>query len=213
MNEHDQGTATGRDPADDAAADTRGEGGGAGRHGGRRGRRGHTSQSRQPQGQQRRTESSLNMDELRELTELFTTHSLTDFEFENAEIRVRLSRSPAPQPVAAPTHPLQTPSPAATGADAAARATPEAPREEEKAEDLHLITSPIVGTFYRSSSPDAEPFVRVGSAVESDTIVCIIEAMKLMNEIQSETTGVVEKIFVENGQPVEYGQPLFGVKK
>ena len=76
-----------------------------------------------------------------------------------------------------------------------------------------MITSPIVGTFYRSASPTAEPFVRVGSTVEPSTVVCIIEAMKLMNEIQAEVRGVVEKIFVENGQPVEYGQPLFGIRR
>jgi acetyl-CoA carboxylase biotin carboxyl carrier protein len=80
-------------------------------------------------------------------------------------------------------------------------------------ESLHIITSPIVGTFYRSPSPAAEPFVRLGSHVDPDSTVCIIEAMKLMNEIQSETTGEIAKIYVENGQPVEYGQPLFGVKK
>src|SRR5215213_6101211 len=95
--------------------------------------------------------------------------------------------------------------PGSEGGGAATAATPE--------EELHVITSPIVGTFYRSSSPQAEPFVKVGSQVEQDTVVCIIEAMKLMNEIQAETTGTVAKIYVENGQPVEYGQPLFGVKK
>ncbi|HEX6625776.1 MAG TPA: acetyl-CoA carboxylase biotin carboxyl carrier protein [Pyrinomonadaceae bacterium] len=239
MSEHDQVTATGREHSNETAdANSERSGGGerggpSGRHGGgRRGRRGggHTPQQpqRQQQGQQRRADSSLNMDELRELTELFTAHGLTDFEFENAEIRVRLSRNPAPQaggggagaafqnPASALTHAATAP---ATGGGSAAQAAPppptttEAPRVEEKAEDLHIITSPIVGTFYRSPSPDAEPFIRVGSAVEPDTVVCIIEAMKLMNEIQSETAGTVEKIYVENGQPVEYGQPLFGVKK
>ena len=76
-----------------------------------------------------------------------------------------------------------------------------------------MIPSPIVGTFYRAASPQAEAFVKIGSRVEPETIVCIIEAMKLMNEIQSETAGEVVKIYVENGQPVEYGQPLFGIKK
>ncbi len=80
-------------------------------------------------------------------------------------------------------------------------------------EGLHIITSPIVGTFYRAASPTSEPFVRLGSNVDPDTVVCIIEAMKLMNEIQAETSGEVVKIYVENGQPVEYGQPLFGIKK
>jgi len=76
-----------------------------------------------------------------------------------------------------------------------------------------MITSPIVGTFYRAASPTSEPFVRLGSHVDPDAVVCIIEAMKLMNEIQAETSGEVVKIYVENGQPVEYGQPLFGIKK
>ncbi|HEV7842154.1 MAG TPA: acetyl-CoA carboxylase biotin carboxyl carrier protein, partial [Pyrinomonadaceae bacterium] len=87
----------------------------------------------------------------------------------------------------------------------------EAPATEE--ESLHIVVSPIVGTFYRSPSPTAEPFVRLGSHVDPDTVVCIIEAMKLMNEIQAETNGEIAKIYVENGQPVEFGQPLFGVKK
>ena len=80
-------------------------------------------------------------------------------------------------------------------------------------EDLQIITSPIVGTFYRSASPTSEPFVSLGSKVSPDTVVCIIEAMKLMNEIQAESSGEVVKIYVENGQPVEYGQPLFGISR
>ena len=94
------------------------------------------------------------------------------------------------------------------GAPAAAATT--TPSEDE---GLHIINSPIVGTFYRSPSPTAEAFVRLGSHINADTVVCIIEAMKLMNEIQAETSGEVVKIYVENGQPVEYGQPLFGIKK
>src|SRR5215207_5360559 len=97
---------------------------------------------------------------------------------------------------------------AATESATTPTAATEAPEEE-----LHVVTSPIVGTFYRAPSPNDEPFVKVGSQVEQDSVVCIIEAMKLMNEIQAETTGTIAKIYVENGQPVEYGQPLFGVKK
>jgi acetyl-CoA carboxylase biotin carboxyl carrier protein len=80
-------------------------------------------------------------------------------------------------------------------------------------EDLFKITSPIVGTFYRSPSPDKDPYIKEGSNVSPETVVCIVEAMKLMNEIQAETSGEVVKIYVENGQPVEYGQPLFGIRK
>ena len=158
------------------------------------------------------------MDELRELTDLFTAHGLTDFEFENADIRIRLSRNPAPVASgggvpASAVSPLAAMQ-AASGvgaAEGAPHSTGAAPAESE--EELHLITSPIVGTFYRAAAPTAEPFVKVGSRVEPDAVVCIIEAMKLMNEVVADTSGTVAKIYVENGQPVEYGQPLFGVKK
>jgi acetyl-CoA carboxylase biotin carboxyl carrier protein len=192
-----------------------------GKHRGRRGKRGDSSQRSSAS---RSKDSSLNMDELREITELFNSNGLTEFEFENAEIRVRLSRNPAPSivPTAfahpAPPTSAGTSTPAhkdvsAAIAAATAATAAEATRAEEPSEELYMILSPIVGTFYRASSPTTEPFVRAGSTVEPDTTVCIIEAMKLMNEIQAETSGTVEKIYVENGQPVEYGQPLFGIKR
>ncbi|MDT5261239.1 MAG: acetyl-CoA carboxylase biotin carboxyl carrier protein [Acidobacteriota bacterium] len=222
--EKGSGTTTGTVAAPqtaDASSSDVGEERGA-RHGRRRrgGGGGGRPEQRQPQAPQRRSESTLNMDELRELTELFTTHNLTDFEFENADIRIRLSRNPAPASAAPSTHapnPL-TAMQSASGAHAVGAAAPggeSAPQAaaEVAEEELHIITSPIVGTFYRAASPTAESFVRVGSQVEPDMVVCIIEAMKLMNEIQAETTGTIAKIYVENGQPVEYGQPLFGVKK
>jgi acetyl-CoA carboxylase biotin carboxyl carrier protein len=80
---------------------------------------------------------------------------------------------------------------------------------QKEEEMLHTITSPLVGTFYRASSPDAPPFVEVGAKVEKGQVLCIIEAMKIMNEIESDVSGVIKKILVENGQPVEYGEPLF----
>jgi acetyl-CoA carboxylase biotin carboxyl carrier protein len=165
---------------------------------------------------------------VRELTELFSEHGLTDFEFENADIRIRLSRNPAPVAAAAATHasyapPVQHAAPPTHGAtaQAAPTAAPAQQPEQQPAkaeaaapeEELHIVTSPIVGTFYRSPSPDAEAFVKVGSHVEVGTVVSIIEAMKLMNEIESDAVGTVAKIYVENGQPVEFGQPLFGVTK
>ncbi len=100
-------------------------------------------------------------------------------------------------PVGIPAPPVATAPPAA------------APPLEEA---LHIITSPIVGTFYRSSSPTTEAFIKPGDLIEANQTLCIIEAMKLMNEIQSDVSGTVVKILVENGQPVEYGQPLFGIK-
>jgi acetyl-CoA carboxylase biotin carboxyl carrier protein len=156
---------------------------------------------------------SFNMDELRELAEMVNEHGFTDFEFENENIRVRLSKTPAVQYVAQPAGymapPTQQASPAETAASAEKPAEPEPPAEEE----LHNITSPIVGTFYRAAGPDKEPYVKEGSQVTPSTIVCIVEAMKLMNEIEAEVTGEVVKVYVENGQPVEYGQPLFGIRK
>ncbi len=150
------------------------------------------------------TEPSLNMDELRDLADLVIEHGFTDFEFENENIRVRLSKMtgvPAMQPVQTAAAPISSPiSPAA-----AEPVDPDA--------GLFQITSPIVGTFYRSPGPDKESYVSEGSNVSPDTVVCIVEAMKLMNEIQAEVSGEVVKIYAENGQPVEYGQPLFGIRK
>jgi acetyl-CoA carboxylase biotin carboxyl carrier protein len=159
--------------------------------------------------------ASVNLDELRELIALLRDNGLAELELEREDFRVRLRREganahqpngpanppPIPIPVIDPV--LRAPEPPA----AEAKKTEEAPDQ-----DLHLITSPIVGTFYRSPSPTADAFVKIGSNVEPDSVVCIIEAMKLMNEIQAEAAGEVVKIYVENGQPVEYGQPLFGIR-
>lgn len=157
----------------------------------------------------KRDAPSLNMDELRELAELVNEHGFTDFEFENANIRVRLSKMTATPIVHQSVPPTQT---APTSAPAAAETVSAEPAAEAK-EDLHKITSPIVGTFYRSPSPDKDPYVKEGDKVTPDEVVCIVEAMKLMNEIQAEVSGEVVEIYVENGQPVEYGQPLFGIRK
>jgi acetyl-CoA carboxylase biotin carboxyl carrier protein len=162
----------------------------------------------------RKQAPSLNMDELRELAELVNEHGFTDFEFENENIRVRLSKmTPAvAQPLPANYAPNVQAAPPASSAVPQVEARSAAPAEDSDA-DLFKITSPIVGTFYRSPGPDKEAYVKEGSTVTPDSVVCIVEAMKLMNEIQAETTGEVVKIYVENGQPVEFGQPLFGIRK
>lgn len=163
--------------------------------------------------------ASVNMDELRELIGLLRDNGLAELELENEGFRVRLRREsdraesshasvPHHDPAVAQT-PAPAPAPAASGpAHPGTQATTAAAQDQ----DLHIIQSPIVGTFYRSPSPTADAFVKIGSNVEPDTVVCIIEAMKLMNEIQAEMSGEVVKIYVENGQPVEYGQPLFGLQ-
>ncbi len=168
-------------------------------------------------------ELSVNLDELRELIQLIRENDFTEFELEREGYRVRFRRGLEAAPeagasdatVSTQTTTLSTTAGAAAHGSTPAPAHPGAKAQTAASEDqdLYIIPSPIVGTFYRSPSPTADLFVKIGSQVEPDTVVCIIEAMKLMNEIQAEATGEVAKIYVENGQPVEYGQPLFGIKK
>lgn len=164
---------------------------------------------------EKRTAPSFNMSEIRELADLVNEHGFTDFEFENENIRVRLSKMPAvPFAQSVPSYPaFSHPASSASVPQPAESTTSKTEETPEQESDLFAIVSPIVGTFYRSPGPDKEPYVREGSMVGPDTVVCIVEAMKLMNEIQAETTGEIVKIYVENGQPVEYGQPLFGIRK
>jgi len=166
--------------------------------------------SKKGSGKKSGVDPSFNMDELRDLADLVDDHGLTEFEFENENIRVRISKmtaAPVVQaaPVAVPT--------ASIAPAAASTASTDAVPGAEPASDLYKIPSPIVGTYYSAPGPDKDPYVSIGSKVSAETVVCIIEAMKLMNEIQAETSGEVVEIYVENGQPVEYGQPLFGIKK
>ncbi len=169
------------------------------------------------------SEVSVNMDELRELIQLVREHDFSEFELEREGFRIRFRRDAEVVESASGAASEAREVASAAGASAAesqvastsAPVHPGAKAQTEASEDqdLYFIPSPIVGTFYRAASPNAEAFVKIGSRVEPNSVVCIIEAMKLMNEIQAETTGEVVKIYVENGQPVEYGQPLFGIKK
>ncbi len=165
-----------------------------------------------------RPSSSVNMEELRELIGLLRENGLAELELENEGFHVRLRRdSAAPEPsgyvAAPPPAPVPVPAaPAPAPVHAPTHPGTQATTAAAQDQDLHIIPSPIVGTFYRSPSPTADAFVKIGSNVEPESVVCIIEAMKLMNEIQAEATGEVVKIYVENGQPVEYGQPLFGIR-
>lgn len=156
--------------------------------------------------------------ELRQFEQLFqfmTEHNLEEFEYSRGDLHIRLRR---PSPGAAVAH-SRVGAPeivVANTPDAATEAlsgpAPSEASEARPAEDLHVIKSPIVGTFYESASPGAPAFVKVGAHVETGQTLCIVEAMKLMNEIESDVAGEVVRIFAENGQPVEYGQPLFGIR-
>ncbi|HSB10507.1 MAG TPA: acetyl-CoA carboxylase biotin carboxyl carrier protein [Blastocatellia bacterium] len=178
----------------------------------------------------------MNLKEIKDLIELVSDKGFAEFEIERQGFRLRISRfkesppqvtqlSPAPVIIssALPATPEIRASvgqraliEAEAATAAASRTTGSEPAGDagavEAEPDLHVIKSPIVGTFYRAPSPNSEPFVTIGAQIEPDTVVCIIEAMKLMNEIQAEVGGEIVKVYAENGQPVEYGQPLFGVR-
>jgi acetyl-CoA carboxylase biotin carboxyl carrier protein len=160
----------------------------------------------------------MNQKELKELIEFLIEKDIAEFELERGDVKVRIKRGGehgASAPVvpiavhAAPAAPLPIASaPMATGASPPP-STETAPAAEEK---LHIVHSPIVGTFYEAPSPGAPPFVAVGDKVETGQVLCIVEAMKLMNEIESDVAGEIVKKLVNNGQPVEYGQGLFAVR-
>jgi acetyl-CoA carboxylase biotin carboxyl carrier protein len=151
--------------------------------------------------------------QIEQLLRFMSEHNLEEFEYSRGDLRIRLKKPSANYVLAAPR-----PSPeiivpgAVTPSTAATSYSGEPVTETRGGEDLHLVKSPIVGTFYGSPSPGAEAFVKVGSHIEIGQTLCIVEAMKLMNEIESDVTGEVLRIFTENGQPVEYNQPLFGVR-
>lgn len=154
----------------------------------------------------------MDLKEIKDLLRYVTRSGLQEFELKQGDFSLRVKR---PDPAAAD---LQTIPPAAwqvtaspAPSPAAANRTLEtvAPPVDEK---LHLVTSPIIGTFYRAPSPGADPFVSVGARVSPGSVLCIVEAMKIMNEIECDVAGTVEKIWAENGEPVEYGENLFSIR-
>jgi acetyl-CoA carboxylase biotin carboxyl carrier protein len=162
------------------------------------------------------TFANSDLEHIEQLLRLMSEHNLEEFEYAHGNLRIRLKKpSPAggaPRTVTAPEI-IIAGAPAVSAPPVAAPAAPIPSAPEARAsDDLHLVKSPIVGTFYGAPSPGAEAFVKVGGYVETGQTLCIVEAMKLMNEIESDISGEVLRIFVENGQPVEYGQPLFGIR-
>jgi acetyl-CoA carboxylase biotin carboxyl carrier protein len=165
----------------------------------------------------------VNLVEVERLLEFMQKHGLEEFEYKRKGLRIWLKKpsahptlayAPLAPPeivVAAPSSATQAPPAKSERASAVSReGGTEAPRSDE---NVHVVKSPIVGTFYAAAGPGSDPFVAVGTKVESGQALCIIEAMKLMNEIESDVAGEVVRIFVENGQPVEYGEPLFGIRQ
>ena len=153
---------------------------------------------------------------LKQLIELMKENDLTELDVRDQEGHVTLKRGPGgsftftPPPQMVHAAPQHAHTPAAPPAAPSAAASPAAAADADAG--LSKINSPMVGSFYSASSPDAEPFVKVGSRIGPETVVCIIEAMKVFNEIKAEVSGIVEKVLVNSGQPVEFGQPLFLVR-
>ena len=151
----------------------------------------------------------MNIGEIKELIEALANTDIVELSVESNGVKVLIKKGAAPASVALPAPPQAEAPPKAQGAAPAAGAPAPAEPEKEEIPNGHTVLAPMVGTFYRAPSPDAAPYVNVGDRVEVGQPLCIIEAMKLMNEIESEVSGRVVKILVENGQPVEYGQQLF----
>jgi acetyl-CoA carboxylase biotin carboxyl carrier protein len=150
----------------------------------------------------------MNLDEIKSILQLMETNKLVEFEYEDDGRRIKLRRAedrvvPTALPAALP---LAVPLTATQAASAAAG-------EVVRAANITEFKSPLVGTFYRSAKPDAEPFVNVGDEVGLEKVLCVIEAMKVMNEIKAEMTGIVREILVKNGQAVEFGEPMFLIEK
>jgi acetyl-CoA carboxylase biotin carboxyl carrier protein len=153
----------------------------------------------------------MDLRKLKKLIDLVQESGIAELEITEGEEKVKIVKGGAVVVSgAAPAAPVASPPVAAGAAPAVtAGATAAQPAEPAPGQEGHVVKAPMVGTFYRSPSPDAKPFIEVGQAVKEGDTLCIIEAMKLMNEIEADASGVVKAILVENGQPVEYGQPLF----
>ena len=163
----------------------------------------------------------MNQKEIKELIEFLVEKDIAEFEIERGDVKLHIKRGgqappaqmlqvAAPAPVFAPISAPASPGVASEAVKPAAAASSTEAAEEA---NLHIVKSPIVGTFYGAASPGAPPFVAVGEVVKEGQVLCIIEAMKLMNEIEADASGEIVKQFVSNGSPVEYGMPLFGIRK
>jgi len=151
----------------------------------------------------------MNSDAIKELLDLVQAHDLAEFEIEDGDFKLRVKRGGSQ--VVTHVMPAAPAAPAAIASASAPAAPPPAAPAEDGAQ-LAIVKSPIVGTFYRSAEPGAPPLVGVGDTVKKGQVLCIIEAMKLMNEIDSEYEGEVTNVYVENGQPVQYGERIFAIR-
>lgn len=155
----------------------------------------------------------MDLDIIKRLIKMVDSSGITDLAIEEGELKIRISKKVRVQGSSQPQTYLHYTPPQAELPSPSAETSSKAKEEPAANSNAYEIRSPIVGTFYRAPAPDADPYVQVGETVTKGTILCIVEAMKLMNEIESDVDGKVVKIFVENGKPVEYNQPLFLIEK
>jgi acetyl-CoA carboxylase biotin carboxyl carrier protein len=155
----------------------------------------------------------MDLNQIKKLIKLLEASQVTDLEIEENGVRVKLAKKTrVTQTVTMPNYATPAPPTNSAGPIGAVKTEDKKVSEEKVDEGLHEIKSPIVGTFYRAPAPDADSYVQVGDSVSAGSVLCIVEAMKLMNEIESDISGKIVKILVENGKPVEYNQPLFLIK-
>lgn len=156
----------------------------------------------------------MDLKDIKAIIDLMKKNSITEFELEKQDFKIRLKRGIGPGTPVYEEQPQVTyyPSPQIPPPAVASAPTPTPVVSEQVAVNEIEIKSPMIGTFYRAPSPESAPYVEVGTEVHPDTVVCIIEAMKVMNEIKAEVRGIITKVLVENAKPVEFGQPLFKVK-
>ena len=161
----------------------------------------------------------MNQKELKELIEFLIEKDIAEFELERGDVKVRIKRAaepithpPAERIITVHPAPVIAPAPVSPVHFSAESSPASRPSEVAATEDLHVVHSPIVGTYYESPSPGSPPFVKVGDTVEAGQVLCIVEAMKLMNEIEADVAGEIVKKMANNGQPIEYGQDLFAIR-
>lgn len=149
----------------------------------------------------------MDLNQVEQMAEIMQKHDLAELSVEDGSLKIALKRGPSCFPFPPPPPP-----PVAAAVPTAPAAPAQATPAVEPEKPGTVVRSPLVGTFYRAASPEADPFVRVGDRVTRETVVCLVEAMKVMNEVKAETAGIVREIRVENGAAVQYGQPLFTVE-
>ena len=154
----------------------------------------------------------MDFEQLKQILDLVREHELSEFEVEQDGLRLKIRKDASGAFVQVPVQHVHAPAAPAPAAPAAPAAAPAPAGNTEVDVELAVVKSPIVGTFYRSSEPGAPPFAEVGTAVKKGQVLCIIEAMKLMNEIESEVTGTVVEVLVDNGRAVEFGEALFRIR-